>query len=127
MEKSVGMLSRAFGGLVEYWRPFAVEEADEVTARKTCAVGRIILRDFILSINLQHSRMNYEVKRNKGIYLHSFQSVEVWGKRAGRAYRLPAACGGSRTLESIPLPDPYRRTGQPIVAPSTQVTTLTLQ
>lgn len=52
MEKSVGMLSRAFGGLVEYWRPFAVEEADEVTARKTCAVGRIILRDFMLSNNL---------------------------------------------------------------------------
>lgn len=119
MEKSVGMLSRAFGGLVEYWRPLAVEEADEVTARKTCAVGRIILRDFMLGNTLQDSKMNYEVRRDKGIYPHSFQSVEVWGMRAGRAYRLPAACGGSRIVESIPLPDPYRRTGHAIVAPST--------
>lgn len=96
MEKSVGMLSRAFGGLVEYWRPFAADEVDEVMARKTCAVGRIILRDFMLTINLQHSRKNYKVKEDRGIYLHSFQSVEVWGMRAERAYRLPAACGGSR-------------------------------
>lgn len=76
MEKSVGMLSRAFGGLVEYWRPFAVEEADEVTARKTCAVGRIILRDFILSINLHQYMKNYEVKRSKIIYIHSSKALK---------------------------------------------------